>query len=258
MLPLFYCPGKEFKMPDEQTEQVQDTPVESPDGEDQQESSEVQEDSGDVKFSKAQLQQISSIMGDMIKRGIEKNVNPIIEQLQAQNANPYQDTGKSSTAKQQFNERLQEMIFSGQVMEAVEEIERVRSAAHKNLSQTNKNRLSKEMAAYEEKPLFNSLKKEVLGEASVLIENNWPPAAAVAMAWEKAEKTHYQKKLSGDSDESSLEMTSGGRRSVPKGKIKLPPQYEAAYQRDKAKGYFKTREEYVDSLSPIVRGGLGF
>ena len=247
-------------MPDEQTEQSQDTLAETQEGADQQESSEVQEDSGD-KFSKAQLQQLSSMMGDMIKRKIEdygeKHVVPLIDRVSSQAATTdVYRSPSTNPAKQQLNQRLQEMIFDGQVMEAYDEYERVKSAAHENLSKANQNKLAVAMGSFKDNPLFADLKNKVQEHASEYINRGWPPEAAAAMAWERSEKSHYKRQLSGDSDEGSLEMAGGGRRAVRKGKVTLPPQFEEAFQRDKAKGLFSKREEFIESLSPTVKAML--
>ena len=244
----------------EENNDAQGKPVEDAQGvESAQPQPDPEENQGsdEVKFSKAQLQQLSSIMGDMVKKGVEKHVAPIMDTIQATTQNPYQSTTDANPAKQKFNERLQEMIFNGQVMEAVEEIERVRTAAHQKLSQANKNKLASEMESYQDKPIYEAIKKDMQGYASELINSGWPPAAAVAMAWEREEKNHYKRQLSGDSDEGTLEMTVGGRSPARKGKITLPPKFEAAFQRDRAKGLFKTREEFVDSMAPIVKAQFG-
>ena len=70
-------------------------------------------------------------------------------------------------------------------------------------------------------------------------------------AYAEAHAAHLSGK--GEDTDGSLDLASSGRRANTTVPGKLPPEFEKAYQRDKEKGLFKDRKEFVENLSPNVR-----
>jgi hypothetical protein len=216
---------------------------------------EVVEEQGEeeAKFSKAQMQQVGSVMGNMIKKAIEDSVLPLI------NKKPDQDpyvADSSNPAFAKFNEQLTEKILSGDVMGALDDYQKVKERANKNLTNTQTQALNKEMNNYTEKEHYKDVYADMKTLSTELVTQGWPPKAAAEHAYTKATLAF----LKGGSipDGGAFEMTTGGRR-VPAGKKpKLPPNFKAAYERDKAKGLFKTEQEFIDNLAPQIKAELGF
>ena len=221
----------------------------------QEESTEevVEEREEEVGFNKKQMQQIGSVLGNMLKKSIENDVMPVIESNRRAEPNLYTGGG-DNPAKKMFNERLQEMIFSGDVMGAIEEVQRVQQRANQNLTQQQTSALNKELTGYAERDNYKDIYSEMEGMAKQLVGEGWPPKAAAEHAYAKSRMNFL---AGGSSDGSAFEMTTGGRRVPSQKKPKLPPQFKAAYERDKAKGLFKTEQEFIDNLAPQVRAELG-
>ena len=207
----------------------------------------------EVKFSKAQMQQVGSVMGNMLKKAIEENVLPLI------NKKPEPDvyaTTDNNPAFQKFNEQLQEKILSGDVMGAFDDYQKVKDRASKNLTNSQTQALNKELNNYTEKEDYKDVYADMQKLSGDLVQQGWPPKAAAEHAYTKASLAF----LKGGSipDGGAFEMTTGGRR-VPAGKKpKLPPEFKAACERDIAKGLFKDEKEFIDNLDPRIRKAHGF
>jgi hypothetical protein len=207
-----------------------------------------QDPPADEKFNKAQMQQISSVMGNLIKKAIDENVAPMIQQQRAP-----MDTGDTTNpAVQKFNEQLQEKIFAGDVMGAFDDYAKVKKQANQNLSNQQQTELNKAISGFEEKPFYKEVHKDFEKMAKNLMsEKGYPVEAAAELAYQTVTNKHMVNAQSGENG--SLNMTTGGKRTFTPNTGKLPEQFEAAYQRDKAKGLFKDRKDYISSLSPQVR-----
>ena len=201
------------------------------------------------KFNKAQLQQLSSIMGNMIKKTVEDTVTPLLNTRQV---NPLSDdTAPNNPALAQFNEKLQEKIFSGDVVGAFQDFLSVNDRANKNLSQQQQTDLNKVISKYDEKPYYKDVFPDFEKRAKDLVsKKGYPVEAAAELAYQTSVSAHL---VNAQKPHGNLDMTIGGKRTFSKETGKLPEQFEKAYQRDKAKGLFKDRKDYVESLSPQVR-----
>ena len=213
---------------------------------------EVEEPKEEPKFNKTQLQQISSITGNLLKRYIEDEVMPAVERARSVPVLDTKDT--SNPAVEKFNNDLQEMILSGNVTGAIDKYLTVKEQAAQNLSQQQKTALNKDLSAFEEKPYYKEVFSDMQKKAQELVSNGYPPGPAANTAYHEAVAKH----LMGQSGEhENLTMTSGGRRRERAKPTKLPPAFQKAYERDKSKGLFSNEKEYIDNLSPNVRSQYG-
>ncbi|MHC4951867.1 MAG: hypothetical protein ACYTEU_12930 [Planctomycetota bacterium] len=243
-------------MPDEQNENQDNSTDPQDTGQDQGENLQDDQtgDSGeDVKFNKTQLQQISSIMGSIIKKQIDENVTPLIETSTVRQSPDATDVSNPGV-RDKFSADLLDQALSGDFFGAVEKAISLRNRADANLSETRKTELVKDSRSYEDKPYYNDVKLEMDRLAAEAAAKGYPAKPANELAYNTAVREHLEKKYVGNIDEGSLQLETGGRYTpASKGKAKLPPQFEEAYQRDKAKGHFKNRQEFLDNLSPQVR-----
>ena len=203
------------------------------------------------KLNKVQLQQISSVVGSIVKKAIEKDVMPLMSQPRE----PESYATPDNPAYQKFNERLSERLFSGDVAGALQDYLNVHEKANKNLSQKQKTELNRHISSYEDRPYYKDVYAEVDKRAKEYVANGYPPGPAADLAYEKSVNAFLMSKAPDNSG--SLAMESGGRRSTKTQGSKLPPQFEKAYQQGKEKGLFKDRNEYIENLDPRVRQTYG-
>lgn len=213
----------------------------------QEQQQEQQQQEKEPKFNKAQMQQISSVMGNMIKKVMDESVVPMLQQkpdmLQAPNDDP---------ALANFNEKLQGKIFAGDVVGALQDFMNVSEKATKSLSDKQQTALNKQISGYEEKPFYKDIFPKFEKLARQLVsKKGYPVDAAAELAYQTATTEHLVNVQSGNAG--NLNMTTGGKRTFTPNEGKLPEQFEAAYQRDKEKGLFKDRKDFISSLSPQVR-----
>jgi hypothetical protein len=245
-------------MPDDQDqntdEGTQDTSDDSQDtGQDQGTLDNDQSDSDDgPKFTKAQMQQMSSMMGSIVQRqvteAIENQVKPLMGNTQP-DKEPSSVSDTSNPAYNQFNEQLFERFMGGDVMGALNDYQNVTKTADKNLSVKKQTALEKAMTAHSKDPDYKDIYPNLLEEASTLMKEGYPPAAAADTAFTRAKLRHLEGKS--NTDEGDLDLATGGKHNMPAKTTKLPPEMEAAYQRDKE--MFKDRGEYIENLSPQIR-----
>jgi len=195
-------------------------------------------DGDGVKFSKEQLQQLGSMTGRLIKNQIEESVLPL---LQTKSQSTGNTTGDGS-ALDKFNQKLQEMIFSGDVSGAMRMARQVEDNAKVNLTKAQETETAKLITAYSDKPYYKDIYSDMKTFASEAVAKGFPPEAATELAFEKASNKHLQTIVGGgSSDTESLEMTGGGRRTARTKIPTLPPAFKEAAKRDIAKGlYFST------------------
>jgi hypothetical protein len=244
-------------MPDDQDqntdEGTQDTSDDSQDtGQDQGTLDSDQSDSDDgPKFTKSQMQQMSSMMGSIVQRqvtdAIETQVKPFMENTQSTKEPAVSDN--SNPAYRQFNEQLFDRFMGGDVMGALNDYQNVTKTADSNLSAKKQAALEKEITAFSKDPTYKDIYPNLAEEASTLMKEGYPPKVAADTAFTRAKLRHLEGK--GDTDEGDLALATGGKHNMPAKTTKLPPEMEAAYQRDKE--MFKDRKEYIENLSPQIR-----
>jgi len=260
-------------MPDDQQDSNQDNSSDHQDATGQDQSADLQDDqssdSGDQepKFNKTQLQQLNSMVGFVFKNSLDKAIKeqimPMIENASTAvrpSPNLSDSSFSSHPAVKKLNEDLQEMILSGDVIGALKRFNELEQRTTKSLSERRQNELNKALNSYSDKPYYkeiSNLMKEIATTATA--DKDYPPEAAAEYAYASASKTFLEKKMSGELDESgSLNLEMGGRPTIKKkGKVKLTGNLKAAFERDKAKGLYKTEEEWIENLAPQVRAAHG-
>lgn len=204
------------------------------------------------KFNKAQLQQISSIMGNLIKKSIDEQVIPLVSKREPL---PTDTSLPDNPAVKQFNERLAEKIYSGDIIGALTEFQKVQERANQNLSKQQQTDLNKAISGLEERPHYKDVHSDLEKMANDLVKKGYPAGPAAELAYQTS-VNNFVMGNAGDNS-GSLSMISGGRRTITKPDGKLPPQFEKAYQQGKDKGLFTDRKDYVNSLDPRVVAQYG-
>jgi len=213
------------------------------------------EDSG-VKFSKAQLQQLSSITGSILKRQLEENVLPFLNKEEALPVS-YRENEGGESPLQQKNREFHEQILSGNVIEAVQGITSILESAKSNLTQKQKIDTDKAITTYSSQPFYKDIQPEMRNIAHKAVERGYPPGAAAEYAYFKARTEYSENRQSDDQEATSLSMIGSGRRSPETKEPKLPPEFKDAFERDKEKGLFKDEADYIACLSPKTRKAHG-
>lgn len=258
-------------MADKDTSQVddkgqnQDTSDDSQDstGQDQGALNEDKDNGDGVKFNKAQMQQIGSYMGRLIKEHIDKNVVPLIEQNKNSTGTHIDNLnreGENQSAIDKFNSQLQELILQGNVVEALQKFSQLHELMNKNKSNELTKQTDNALAKLSDKPYYKDIYPKVEKEAKSLVKKGYPPEAAVEYAYQSARADHLETLMGGggkDTD-TGLDMETGGRRGKDKtSTTKLPEPFEAAYQRDKKAGLFKDRNEFKAALNASIKEQYG-
>ena len=185
---------------------------------------------------------------------INKDVAEIKQMLQGQQPQTPQPTQEPG-ALDKFNEQLQEKIFAGDVMGALQMASNVQDQAKQTLNKNQKIETDRALTALSDQPFY----KDTFGEAQKIaheaVQLGYPPEAAVEYGYNKAKANYLEKKLAGD--DSGLDLSGGGKPSPRTKAPKLPPEFKKAYERDKAKGLFKNEKEYIEHLSPNIRAKYG-
>jgi len=201
-------------------------------------------------FSKEQEQYIGSWLGRMVAKQLEEKVIPIINEKIPQHE-PYSPPPQENVLEK-FNEEMSGQLFTDPYG-AFKRMMDVYQGTQTNLSKTQKTQVDKNLLTYSKTPYY----KEIFGNMQTIAHNavgqGYPPEAAAEYAYQKARAEHLDKKPDAD----NLDMLSGGISQKRIKTVKLPPQFKAAFERDKEAGIFKTEQEFVDNLSPKVRQELG-
>lgn len=243
-------------MADDQNQENQDSSDDSQDtGQNQNENLENENQEGsDVdsqKFSKAQMQQMGSMLGSIVQKQVKEAIDNEVKPMFQSRPDNTDVTRSSHPAYNQLNEQWQERILAGDVLGVLKDWESIRKNAQRNLTESQKKALTSEATKYAERPEYKDIYPNMIEMASKLVdEEGYPPAAAMRTAYAESHAAHLSGKGKGDE---GLELASQGRRAPSKAPGKLPAQFEAAYQRDKAQGLFKDRKEFIESLAPQIR-----
>jgi hypothetical protein len=237
----------------ENTETAEQETANSEESEVQEEQqTETEQEQEEPKFNKTQLQQLSSITGNLIKKVVDEQIMPVIEQNKPKDVN-LKTADNENPAKKMFNEQLFEQIMQGDVLGAFEKYTDTMKKADQSLSQAQQQELTKQLHSYSEKPHYKDVYPEMEKMAKDLINEGWPAKAAAETSYFKSVALHQ----GGNDFRGSLGMTTGSRRTPTKKAPKLPPQFKEAFERDKDKGLFKTEQEFIDKLAPQIRKQYG-
>jgi hypothetical protein len=155
------------------------------------------------------------------------------------------------------NEALREKLLGDNPMEGLEFYDKIKTDAQTNLNAMKERKLNAAFDVVKDHPRMS---EDVKAEAKKMVSNGIDPNSAVQMAVLKAENKHDKGILSQikEKNPTVLEMLEPGNpKAGVKPESKLPPNFEAACQRDIAAGTFKDRDEYIKFLDPKIRDSLG-
>ena len=203
-------------------------------------------------------QHIGSFAGKISAKQIEEKVMPHLNRSPDTPSTNIPNAG-SENAMTRFNEQLQQKIFDGDVMGAMQMAQDVRERAKTNLSNAQKVETDKLITALSEQPYYKEIFSDVKDIAHKNVSKGIPPQVAVELAHAQAKANHLEKQMGGGSgaDTDNLGMLGGGKPS-PKGKgVTLSPEMKAAAQRDIADGLYKNEKEWADNLDPKIRKQYG-
>lgn len=201
------------------------------------------------KFSKAQMEQLSTLVGRISKKQLEEHVIPLINRQPAAESAPQNDD-----AVKAFNEKLQTKIFEGDVLGALQMANDVQNRAKTNISEMQKTQTLKSLTDFSDKPFYKETYSEMKKIAEEVAGQGYPPEAAAEYAYYKAKSAFLEQKLSGGDEDKDLGFVEGGRSPARGAKVnKLPPQFQAAMERDIRDGLIKDEAEYRKTLHPSIR-----
>lgn len=239
-------------MPDE----LQDTKVALPDEKPGQDGIPPEKpDEGDKTkpFTPEQEQYIGSWMGRIIKKQFDENVLPHLRQPQ-----PLAQAVNQDDAYKKFGESVQEKIFGGDPVGAIDMVLKLKEQAKQNLTQTQNINLMRGITTYSDQPYYEDIQPTMQKLAKEKVVEGWPIEAALRASYAEAKAGFLEEKMkSGDRDSSGLSLSGGGRRETRTKVTKLPPEFEKACARDIADGIYKTRDEWIKAMSPKVRERIG-
>jgi len=202
-------------------------------------------------FNKKQLAQISSIMGNIVKKQIS-------EMTPGQPADaPVFPNPSGNEAIDNFNQEVMSKWMAGDALGAYNMLQDVSNRAKNNLTQKQKSETDKFVVSHAEKPYYKDIFKEMQTMAHDLVDQGYPPQAAADAAYAKTSLAHLEKIKAGDSDTGDLGMLEGGKKTKTAKKPVLPPQFKDACERDIEAGLFKDEQDWIANLAPNVRKAHG-
>ncbi len=205
-------------------------------------------------FSKKQMEQLSTLIGRISKKQLDENVIPLI---QARREETTVHPTQQSDAIKVFNEQLQQKIFEGDVLGAIQMATEVQNRAKDTLTKGQLKEVDRSIVSYAEKPFYKDIHSDMDKIAKEAIAQGVPPQWAVEHAYHKALANHLSENRGGDG-EGSLDMVGGGKPHKRTGKEPvLPDNFKAACKRDIEKGLYKNEKEWIDALSPTIRTQYG-
>lgn len=211
------------------------------------------EPSEELSFSKKQMEQLATLVGRISKKQLDENVIPLIQSRRDELSVPSVQPNDTIKA---FNDKLQQKIFDGDVLGAIQMATDVQSRAKDTLTKTQVREVEKNIISYSDKPFYKDIHSDMDKIAKEAITQGVPPDWAVEHAYHKALSDHLSGSR-GNNDDGSLDMVSGGKQQRKAKDPKLPDNFKAAFERDKEKGLVKTEKEWIDLLSPKVRAQIG-
>ena len=204
-------------------------------------------------FNKEQEQYIGSWLGRIVANQLEEKVMPHLNKASDTSIQNIPEAGSDAISK--FNEKLQEKIFSGDVMGAFKMYQDVQTQAQANLSKSQKTETDKLITNLSEKPYYKDIFKDVQNIAHDSVGKGIPPHIAVDLAYARAKSDHLEKVVGGGTgaDTDNLGMLGGGKASPKDKGVGLPPEMKAAAQRDIADSLYKNEKEWAENLDPKLR-----
>ena len=205
-------------------------------------------------ISDADFQRLGSWMGRMVAEQIDKKVVPLLNQQRGPLSGGVVQPPPQSL--QDLNIKLQDMIFSGKVTEALDAYVTLKNADAVQTTARKSADTRQALTSYSEKPDYKEIYPEMEKLAIQYVSQGFPPAAAAQVAYSEARAQHLEGRLS-DTDTSRLNMTTSGTPRTGTKKVSLPDRFKKAAARDIAAGVFKDEADYIRHLSPDVRKRYG-
>jgi hypothetical protein len=204
-------------------------------------------------FTPDQEQYLGSWMGRIIAKQLDEKVMPHIRQQQ-----PVQPIGQTDDAMKKFQEQVQEKIFGGDSVGAIDMVLTLKEKAKQNLTQTQNMNLMRGITTYSDQPYYEDIQPTMQKLAKEKIAENWPVEAALRASYAEAKAAFLEEKMKGGDREGGGFSLAGGGRSAQRTKVvKLPPEFERAMARDIADGIYKNKEDWVKGMNPKVKERLG-
>ena len=204
-------------------------------------------------FSKKQMEQLATLVGRISKKQLDENVIPLI---QARREEPIQPQPAQNDAIKAFNETLQQKIFDGDVLGAIQMATDVQTRARDTLTKTQVREVEKNIVSFSDKPFYKDIHSDMDKIAKEAIAQGVPPDWAAEHAYHKALSDHLSGSRNSNED-GSLDMIGGGKQRKTTKEPKLPDNFKAAFERDKDRGLVKDEKEWIALLSPKVRAQIG-
>ena len=171
--------------------------------------------------------------------------------------NPTVMNQPTDDAMKAFNEKVQEKLFGGDVVGAMNMVNDLRERAKSNLTQAQNINLMKGLTTYSDQPYYEDIQPDLQKLAREKMAEGAPVDKALRWAYAEAKANFLENKLTGDKG-GSFNLSGGGRPSqrTPQQK-ELPKQFKAQCQRDIADGHYKNESEWRAALSPRIREQYG-
>ena len=185
-------------------------------------------------FTPEQEQYIGSWMGRIIKKQFEENVLPHLKSVQPESA----PQGNVDDAMKAFNEKVQEKLFGGDVVGAMNMVNDLRERAKSNLTQTQNINLMKGLTTYSDQPYYEDIQPDFQKLAREKMSEGAPVDKALRWAYAEAKANFLEGKLTGGGDKGGgMNLSGGGRTNTTRQKVvTLPPKFEAQCKKDIADG----------------------
>lgn len=224
-----------------------------------------------LKGDDKDMQRISSALGRALKgQGEQQKINQKLTETidgltgklsELTMSQPYiAPQSTDLTGLDKINEKLQERILGGDVVGALDEYNQLNQRAQDNLSKMNKGKVDNILGTLKEQPFFEDIKDTVQKNAYGLVAGGYSPEDAASYAFEKA-RADFQGTLLATlhtQNPGALETLRGGKPTPPpEEKGKLPPDVEAACQRDINAEIVKDKDEWIANLAPALRAQYG-
>ena len=194
-------------------------------------------------------------------RATQKQMLETLTNINERLERPVSQPSQNNKVISDLNEKWHEKLLDGKIVEVLDERDALLRQAQDENSRSDKIKVDKFVATLSEQPLFADIKDNVQKLAHDLVTKGYTPQDAVSYSFEKNRADYMGGLLAtlNTQNPAALEMLKGGKGSGAGGGNdagKLPDRFEKAYQADKAKGYFKNREEYIAALAPQIRKEL--
>ncbi len=245
-------------MAEQDTNMAQAAAQDDTSGQAQAEGQGTQETEQDKDFN----QKVWSAAGRLYEKKMKDERGKIREELLAELKPLFQSIhappppGGQDESLKKFEEQIQEMIFSGKSVEAIDRVLRLKEQAKQNMSQAQNVGLLRGITTFSDQPYYEDIHQNMIKLAREKVSEGAPVDKALKWAYVEAKADFLENKMtSGDGETSGLSLSTGGRRTERTKTIKLTEAEEAACVRDIKDGYYKSKEDWVKARSAKIPRG---